>query len=41
MFFPENKVVPKDTEDELTNEQDNLIPLWENEARMFSLEQMQ
>jgi hypothetical protein len=34
-------VIAEDLEDELTNEKDFLQPLYEHEARMYSLEQLQ
>lgn len=40
-FYDDNKVSDEDLRDEKTNEVDFIEPLVENEAKMFSFEQLQ
>lgn len=39
-FYDDNKVTDEDLRDEKTNEVDFIEPLVENEAKMFSFEQL-
>lgn len=39
LFYEEHEVTEKELQDDVTNDRDNLVPLWQAEARMYSLEQ--
>ena len=41
LFYEENAVTADDLKDDETNDTDTLLPVYEHEARMYSLEQMQ